>query len=96
MNFAIVCWDRADTHDLRDAFRARHLQYVEKHRDCIQPGYPLEVDDEGIAGTLFIVDVPTQAAAGEFAADEPFHKAGVYEFITIEPWQQEVALCITH
>ena len=39
-------------------------------------------------GSLLILDLADRKAAEEFAADDPYGKAGLFESVTIHPWRK--------
>ena len=51
-------------------------------------GGPMEDDDGGIVGTIFIINAADRAAALTFTKEEPFHKAGVFEAFILRRWRQ--------
>jgi len=87
MQFVIHCRDKLDGGALRAPLRDAHLEYLEDHRDIIVARGPL-LDDDGVKtiGSVLILDVANKAAAEAFWADEPFNKAGVYDW-TMERWR---------
>ena len=88
MFFAVVCWDRPGVGELREKTRPAHLEYLKRYAGTIHAGGPFENADGGIAGTLFIIDVPDEASARAFVDNEPFHKAGVFESSRLRRWRQ--------
>ena len=46
-------------------------------------GATLEDDGETRTGSVLIINVPDRAAADEFALNEPFRKAGLFETVTL-------------
>jgi uncharacterized protein YciI len=88
MYFAILCFDKPGTGELRETTRPAHLAYLKMHHDKMRLGGPFENDEGGIVGTLFVVDVETRAAAIAFTEEEPFHKAGVFESVVVRRWRQ--------
>lgn len=68
--FAIVCWNRPGVGELREQTRHRHLQYLREHTAKMHLGGPFENADGGIFGTLFIINVATQAEARAFIDNE--------------------------
>ena len=88
MYFAILCFDKPGVGELREQTRATHLAYLKAHASAMHLGGPFESDEGGIVGTLFIVNVPDRRAALAFTADEPFHKAGVFESVLVRRWRQ--------
>jgi uncharacterized protein YciI len=87
MQFVIHCHDRGDGGARRVPLRDAHLAYLEDHRNIIVARGPL-LDDEGVKtiGSVLILDVADRPAAEAFWADEPFNRAGVYEW-TMERWR---------
>jgi uncharacterized protein len=88
MYFAILCFDKPGTGELRETTRPAHLAYLKQHRDKMHLGGPFEDDEGGIVGTLFIIDVESHAAAVAFTENEPFHKAGLFESVLVRRWRQ--------
>ena len=88
MQFVIHCHDKHDGGARRAPLRAAHLAYLEKHKDIIVARGPLLDDDGGrTIGGVLILDVANKAEAEAFWAGEPFNRAGVYEWATIERWR---------
>lgn len=88
MYFAILCFDRPGVGELRERTRPAHLDYLKQHKEVMHIGGPLESDEGGIVGTIFIVNVENRAAAQSFTEEEPFHKAGVFESVIVRRWRQ--------
>ena len=87
MQFVIHCHDRPDGGAKRATLRDPHLAYFNAHRNITVARGPL-LDDSGerIIGSVLIVDVRDKAEAQAFWADEPYHRAGVYDW-TMERWR---------
>ena len=87
MQFVIHCHDTPDGGVRRAPLRNAHLDYLKIHKDIIVAS-GLLLDDDGVKtiGSVLILDVADKAAADAFWADEPFNRAGVYEW-TIERWR---------
>jgi uncharacterized protein YciI len=76
--------DRADATSIREATRAAHLAYLEKHKNILILGGALLAEDgKTRLGSVLIVNVPGRAAAEVFSADEPFRKAGLFASVEI-------------
>jgi len=86
--FAILCFDKPGVGELREKTRAAHLQYLKEHKSVMHLGGPLESDEGGIVGTIFLISVPDRQAALTFTESEPFHKAGVFESVLVRRWRQ--------
>ncbi|MES2564821.1 MAG: YciI family protein [Pseudomonadota bacterium] len=87
MQFVIHCHDKPDGNARRASLRDAHLSYLKHHRQIIVAHGPL-LDDDGVnaIGSVLILDVADRAEAQAFWADEPFNRAGVYEW-TMERWR---------
>ena len=87
MQFVIHCHDKPGGGARREPLRAAHRDYLNDHKDIIVARGPLLDDDGGkTIGSVLILDVAHKAEAEAFWADEPFNRAGVYEW-TIERWR---------
>jgi uncharacterized protein YciI len=91
MQFVIHAHDKTDGADgsvRRTPLREAHLGYLNQHRNSIVARGPL-LDDSGnqTIGSLIMLDVANKADAEAFWADEPFNRAGVYEWVTMERWR---------
>ena len=87
MQFVIHCHDKPEGGTRRERLRDAHLDYLNAHREIIVAHGPL-LDDDGVKtiGSVMIVDVADKAQALALWADEPFNRAGVYDY-TIERWR---------
>lgn len=88
MQIVIHCHDRPDGAARRAPPREAHFDYLNDHRNIIVTHGPLQTDDGSrIVGSLLILDVADRDEAEAFWADEPFNRAGVYDWTTIERWR---------
>ena len=89
MLFMFHCVDKAGAADIRAANRAEHLAYLEANADRIFVAGPLLSDDQsGMVGSLLIVECADAADAQDFAAGDPYAKAGLFDSVTIRPWRR--------
>ena len=88
MQFVIHCHDRSDGGERRAPLREAHHAYFDDHSGIIVTRGPL-LDDDGakMIGRVLILDVADRAQAEAFWTNEPFNRAGVYEWTTIERWR---------
>ena len=87
--YAILCLDRPDSGSLRDAHRAAHLAFLEKHSSQIVFGGPLKNSPEGAStGALIVVNCATRKEAEAFISADPFHRNGVYESVAVRAFKQ--------
>lgn len=91
MLYIITAFDKENSLDLRMENRPAHLDYA-KEKGVVVLGGPLltEEDEPKPRGSMLIVDVENRAAAEEFAANDPYNKAGLFEKVTIRRWMGAV------
>jgi len=87
MQFVIHCHDKPDGSARRVPLRDAHRDYLQYHEHIIVAHGPL-LDDDAVKtiGSVVILDVADKAEAEAFWSDEPFNRAGIYEW-TIERWR---------
>lgn len=89
MLVALIAHDKPGALSLRQENRPAHVAYL-KSGDAVQQAGPL-LDDAGeMVGSLIILDVPDKAAAESWAASDPYGKAGLFESVTLIPWNRVI------
>ncbi|MBP2311337.1 YciI family protein [Azospirillum soli] len=89
MLYMFHCTDKAGAAQVRLDNRAAHLAYLESIGERLYAAGPLLSDDgQAMVGSLLIVDCADGAAAQDFAANDPYAKAGLFENVTIRPWRR--------
>jgi len=87
--FALICHDKPNSLELRMKTREAHLAYARDARAKILLGGPLLSDNGQIMrGSLILIEAPDLAAAKQFAANDPYGKAGLFESVEIRPWRK--------
>ncbi len=70
--------------EIRAAARPDHFDYLKKNQSILVIGGATLADDsDARTGSVLIINVPDRAAADEFALNEPFRKAGLFETVTV-------------
>lgn len=87
MLYLITCTDVADGPAIRDRVLATHLDHIaavlpEKR---IRIAGPVNGPNGKPHGSYFIVEAESEADARAFLARDPFHKAGLWATIKVEP-----------
>ena len=96
MWYAIISSDIPDSLARRQRARPAHIERLETLRnegrlllagphpavDALDPG------DAGFTGSLVIAEFPDLAAAQQWADDDPYVEAGVYEQVIVKPFKQ--------
>ena len=76
--FILACFDKPNSLALRMATREAHLSYVREQAVLVKVAGPMLDETDGMAGSLFILDVADRAAALAFNAADPYQRAGLF------------------
>lgn len=91
MLFALIATDRPDSLPTRLAHRAEHRARLDAldqaHRLLSAGPFPAVDGGEHFTGSLIVADFPDLAAAEHWAAQDPYHREGVYAQIQILPYR---------
>lgn len=89
MLYMFHCTDKAGAAQVRLDNRPAHLAYLEANVNRVFAAGPLLSDDgQGMVGSLLIVDCADEAAAKDFAANDPYARAGLFESVEIRAWRR--------
>ena len=87
MYYAVICTDRPGRLDVRIQNRPAHIEYLKANADKVMAGGAFTQEDgETMCGSLLIVEADSLQAAEEFARNDPFAKAGLFESVAVRPW----------
>ena len=86
-SFVLMCIGKPDSLALRLATRERHLAYVKSHAHLLRGGGPLLGDDDGMNGSLILIEAEDIAVARAFNAEDPYTLAGLFERVDIRPYR---------
>lgn len=89
MFYALMARDKAGALEVRKANRDAHLAYIKDTGVVAQAGPLLDADGQ-MCGSLVILDVADQAAADQWAEGDPYAKAGLFESVSISPWNRVI------
>ncbi len=82
--FLVNARDRADCLDLRLANRSDHLGWASGFVDRIAMAGPVfSADGESMAGSTFVISFDSLDEAKDWAADDPYARAGLFESVEI-------------
>ena len=91
MLFMFFCSDKPGHEQLRLDTRQAHLEYLGGFKDrAVAVGPTLTEDGEHMNGSLLILDLADRQEAEDFAANDPYAKAGLFESVTIRPWKKVI------
>ncbi|MCE8534253.1 YciI family protein [Ruegeria pomeroyi] len=88
MLVALIARDKDGALQTRLDNRAAHLAYIEETGVVAQAG-PL-LDGDAMIGSLVILDVSDLAAAEDWAANDPYAKAGLFQSVQLIPWKKVI------
>ncbi|WP_209505226.1 MULTISPECIES: YciI family protein [unclassified Ruegeria] len=88
MLIALIARDKAGALQTRLNNRAAHLAYIEETGVVSQAG-PL-LDGDAMIGSLVVLDVEDLAAAQNWADNDPYAKAGLFQSVELIPWKKVI------
>lgn len=87
MHYIITAFDKDNSLDLRMSVRPDHLAYAQEKGITVLGGPLLtEGDDPKPRGSMIIVEVDNKEEAEDFAANDPYNKAGLFEKVSVRRW----------
>lgn len=89
MLIALIARDKAGALEIRKANRDAHLAYIDATGVVEQAG-PLLDDAEQMIGSLIIMNVANMEAAKDWAANDPYAKASLFENVDLIPWKRVI------
>jgi uncharacterized protein YciI len=84
--YVITTSDKPGMLETRIKVRPEHLDYL-KAVGVVKVAGPFLDAAGDMVGSLLIVDVADEAAAREFAANDPYAKAGVFAEVQVRGWR---------
>ncbi|WP_170334379.1 YciI family protein [Ruegeria arenilitoris] len=88
MLIALIARDKDGALQTRLDNRAAHLAYIEETGVVSQAG-PL-LNGDAMIGSLVILEVEDMAAAENWAENDPYAKAGLFQSVDLIPWKKVI------
>ncbi len=89
MRVALICIDKPGHLNIRTANRDAHLAYIAE-TGVVEMAGPF-LDTEGaMCGSLVVLEVPSTAAAQEWADADPYAKAGLFQSVDLRAWKKVI------
>jgi uncharacterized protein YciI len=89
MRVALICTDKPDHLQTRLNTRTAHLEYVAT-TGIVDIAGPF-LDGAGqMTGSLIILAVDTMAQAQDWAAADPYARAGLFASVTLQEWKKVI------
>ena len=89
MRYALICTDKADHLEVRNANRDAHLDHI-RTSGVVEMAGPFLNEKGEMSGSLVILDVASKAEAEAWAAADPYAKAGLFAKVRIEEWKKVI------
>lgn len=87
-HYAIHCIDKPHGQELRAQTRDAHLDYVRALGGRLVVAGPLLDDGGQPIGSLLIIDFASRKEAIDFAASDPYTRAGLFASVAVTAWRQ--------
>lgn len=89
MLFAIYCRDKKDHSQIRLDSRPAHVEYLKQFAgQHVCTGPLLAEDGQGMIGSLLVMEFADRAAAEDFAKNDPYARAGLFDSVAITPFRK--------
>jgi uncharacterized protein YciI len=89
MPYAVICRDKPGAIEIRKANRDAHLAYV-RETGIVTLAGPFIDAEGGMCGSLLILEVDSLQDAKDWAAGDPYAKAGLFESVSIDAWKKVI------
>ena len=89
MRCAVICEDKPWALPVRQYNRAAHLDYI-KSTGVVEQAGPLLDPNGQMCGSLLNLDVASLQAAQDWAADDPYAKAGLFAAVQVIAWNKVI------
>lgn len=89
MFVALIAHDKPGALTIRQENRPAHLEYL-KSTDLVAQAGPLLDAEGGMIGSLIVLDVPDMPAAQNWASNDPYAKAGLFQSVTLTQWNRVI------
>ena len=89
MRFMLMAKDAKGALQTRLDNRDAHLAYI-NDTGVVEMAGPLLDDDGNMCGSLIVLDLPDLAEARDWAASDPYNKAGLFSSVEIAAWNKVI------
>lgn len=89
MPFALIAIDKENAQQLRLDNRDAHLAYV-ADTGVVETAGPFLDGDGTMTGSLLILAVDSMADAEDWAANDPYALAGLFQSVTLREWKKVI------
>ena len=89
MRVALICIDKPGHLPIRQENRPAHLEHINAS-GVVEMAGPFLSQSGEMVGSLVILNVPDLAAAQDWAAQDPYAKAGLFQSVDIREWKKVI------
>ena len=86
MLYALICTDKAHSHELRAGNRDDHLGFLSALGPRLKAAGPFLDDDGNPSGSLIVIEASNRDEALAVSEEDPYERAGLFESVEIRPW----------
>lgn len=88
MLYVIHCFDKDGHLDLRQEVRPEHVAYLQGFGSSIWCAGPTLNEAGDMNGSVIVLECEDMSAAQNFAANDPYAKAGLFQNVLIQAWKK--------
>ncbi|MEA3464638.1 MAG: YciI family protein [Thermodesulfobacteriota bacterium] len=88
MLYVIHCIDKKNHLEVRMENRPAHVEYLKSFAARLNAAGPTLDDDGNMNGSVVILDLDVKSDAEDFAANDPYAKAGLFAQVSISTWKK--------
>jgi hypothetical protein len=89
MRVALICRDKPGHLQTRLDNRAAHLEHI-RVSGVVEMAGPFLNPEGQMTGSLVVLEVETLAQAEDWAVNDPYAKAGLFESVSISEWKKVI------
>jgi uncharacterized protein len=89
MRVALICHDKPGALQVRLDNRAAHLAYL-ADTGVVDLAGPFLDEGGQMTGSMIVLNVDNMQAARDWAASDPYAKAGLFASVTLTEWKRAV------
>ncbi|MDQ2094347.1 YciI family protein [Rhodalgimonas zhirmunskyi] len=89
MLIALIARDNPARPNIRAENRPAHLDYLKSSGEKISMAGPL-IENGNMVGSLIILNVADMAAAQDWADNDPYAKAGLFQSVELIEWKKVI------
>lgn len=89
MRVALICIDKPGHLHVRQENRPAHLAHIDSS-GIVEMAGPFLTEEGEMAGSLVILSVDSLDQARDWAANDPYAKAGLFQSVEIREWKKVI------